>query len=184
LSVTKRAEAMGVARGTVYHLPRPVPAAGPGLMRQLDEPHLEFPFAKARMLRGLLAARGQDRPPACQNADEPDGGSRHSAGGRARRNRSPDTRSIPIRRAGLEIVRPNQVWAMDIACIPMAKGFVYLAACCRGACPSRWRLRFAWRRWKKRLPGMGSRRSSIQIGAPGSQARPSRTCSPGGFGGR
>ena len=27
----------------------------------------------------------------------------------------------------LEIVRPNQVWAMDITYIPMAKGFVYLA---------------------------------------------------------
>ena len=28
----------------------------------------------------------------------------------------------------MEIVRPNQVWAMDITYIPMAKGFVYLAA--------------------------------------------------------
>jgi len=28
----------------------------------------------------------------------------------------------------MEIVRPNQVWAMDITYIPMARGFVYLAA--------------------------------------------------------
>ena len=28
---------------------------------------------------------------------------------------------------GLEIERPNQVWAMDITYIPMARGFVYLA---------------------------------------------------------
>lgn len=28
---------------------------------------------------------------------------------------------------GLEITRPNQVWAIDITYIPMAKGFVYLA---------------------------------------------------------
>ena len=27
----------------------------------------------------------------------------------------------------MEVVRPNQVWAMDITYIPMAKGFVYLA---------------------------------------------------------
>ena len=27
----------------------------------------------------------------------------------------------------LEITRPNQVWAMDITYIPMARGFVYLA---------------------------------------------------------
>ena len=29
---------------------------------------------------------------------------------------------------GLEVSRPNQVWAMDITYIPMARGFVYLAA--------------------------------------------------------
>ncbi len=28
---------------------------------------------------------------------------------------------------GMEITRPNQVWAMDITYIPMARGFVYLA---------------------------------------------------------
>jgi Integrase core domain len=28
---------------------------------------------------------------------------------------------------GMEIVRPNQVWAMDITYVPMARGFVYLA---------------------------------------------------------
>ncbi len=59
LSVTKQAEAAGIARGTVYYLPRLVPAAGLELMRQIDRLHLEFPFAGARMLRGLLAARGE-----------------------------------------------------------------------------------------------------------------------------
>jgi putative transposase len=28
---------------------------------------------------------------------------------------------------GMAIKRPNQVWAMDITYIPMARGFVYLA---------------------------------------------------------
>jgi putative transposase len=28
----------------------------------------------------------------------------------------------------LEVIRPNQVWAMDLTDIPMACGFVYLAA--------------------------------------------------------
>lgn len=33
-------------------------------------------------------------------------------------------RPLPI---PLSVERPNQVWAMDITYIPMAKGFVYLA---------------------------------------------------------
>ena len=50
LSVTKQAEAVGIARSTVYHLPRPVSAADLALMRQMDKLHTEFPFAEARML--------------------------------------------------------------------------------------------------------------------------------------
>src|SRR5206468_1696321 len=60
----------------------------------------------------------------------------------------------------LPITRPNQVWAMDITYIPMARGFVYLAAvvdwfsrrvlAC--GCPSPWRQSSASRPWRRRLP--------------------------------
>jgi len=127
LSVTKQAEAAGLARSTVYYLPRPAPAADLELMRQLDELHLEFPFAGARMLRRLLAARGSRI------------GRRHvktlmrRMGIEALYRRPRTTKPEPGHKVyayllrGLEIVRPNQVWAMDITYIPMAKGFVYLA---------------------------------------------------------
>jgi putative transposase len=58
LSVTKQAEAAGIARSTVYYVPRLVPAADLERMRQIDRLHLEFPFAGAQMLRRLLAANG------------------------------------------------------------------------------------------------------------------------------
>src|SRR5882762_8748292 len=58
LSVTKQAEAVGIARSTVYYLPRPVSASDLALMNQIDRLHTEFPFAGARMLRRLLAADG------------------------------------------------------------------------------------------------------------------------------
>ena len=58
LSVTKQAEAVGIARSTVYYLPRAVPPADLAVMRQIDKLHTEFPFAGARMLRRLLAANG------------------------------------------------------------------------------------------------------------------------------
>ena len=40
----------------------------------------------------------------------------------------PAIRCIRTCCGGLEVSRPNQVWAMDIMYIPMARGFVYLAA--------------------------------------------------------
>ena len=128
LSVTKQAEAGGLARSTVYYLPRPVPAADLELMRQIDRLHLEFPFAGARMLRHLLAANGSEA------------GRRHiktlmrrmgiEALYRRPRTTKPEPghKTYPYLLRGMEIVRPNQVWAMDITYIPMAKGFVYLAA--------------------------------------------------------
>jgi len=56
--ITKQAEVPRISRGSVYYLPRPVPEADLAIMRRLDRLHLEFPFAGARMLRGLLAAEG------------------------------------------------------------------------------------------------------------------------------
>jgi putative transposase len=127
LSVRKQAEIVGVARSTVYYLQRAAPAADLELMRRIDELHLEFPFAGARMLRRLLAADGSKV------------GRRHvktlmqrmgiEALYRRPRTTKPEPghKIYPYLLRGLEIVRPNQVWAMDITYIPMAKGFVYLA---------------------------------------------------------
>ena len=145
------------ARSTVYYLPRPVSAADLDLMKQIDRLHMEFPFAGARMLRRLLAANGSKV------------GRRHvktlmqRMGIQVlyRRPRTtkpePGGKIYPYLLRGLQVTRPNQVWAMDITYIPMAKGFVYLAvvldwfrgASCRGACRSRWRRRSASRSWKR-----------------------------------
>jgi putative transposase len=41
---------------------------------------------------------------------------------------APRHKIYPYLLRGLSITRPNQAWAMDITYIPMARGFVYLAA--------------------------------------------------------
>jgi putative transposase len=127
LSVSKQAELVGIARSTVYYLPRPVPAADLELMRQIDRLHMEFPFAGARMLCRLLAANGSKV------------GRRHvktlmlrmgiEALYRRPRTTKPEPghKIFPYLLRGVEIARPNQVWAMDITYVPMRKGFVYLA---------------------------------------------------------
>ena len=58
LPITGQAKALGISRGSVYYLPRPVPAADLAAMRRMDELHLELPFAGSRMLRDLLNREG------------------------------------------------------------------------------------------------------------------------------
>jgi putative transposase len=41
---------------------------------------------------------------------------------------TPGHKVYPYLLRNLAVTRPNQVWAMDITYIPMARGFVYLAA--------------------------------------------------------
>jgi len=127
LPISKQAKALSISRGSVYYLPRPVSAADLATMRRLDRLHLEFPFAGSRMLRGLLAAEG------CKIGRRRVKTLMKRMGIEAlyRRPRTtqpePGHKIYPYLLRGMEIVRPNQVWAMDITYIPMARGFVYLA---------------------------------------------------------
>ena len=128
LPITRQAELLRISRGSVYYLPRPVPASDLEVMRRFDRLHLEFPFAGSRMLQGLLVAEGYKI------------GRRHvktlmqrmgiEAFYRRPRTTRPEPghKIYPYLLRALEITRPNQVWAMDITYIAMARGFVYLAA--------------------------------------------------------
>ena len=128
LPIIKQAEVLRISRGSVYYLPRP--SLRQPISRSCGvsiELHLEYPFAGSRMLRGLLALQG------CKI------GRRHvktlmrrmgiEALYRRPRTTKPEPghKIYPYLLRGMEITRPNQVWAMDITYIPMARGFVYLA---------------------------------------------------------
>jgi len=127
LPITKQAAALNISRGSIYYLPRPVSAVDLAFMRRIDELHLEFPFAGSRLLRDLLAGEGRKI------------GRRHvttlmkrmgiEALYRRPRTTKPEPghKIYPYLLRGVAITRPNQVWAMDITYIPMARGFVYLA---------------------------------------------------------
>jgi putative transposase len=128
LSITSQAKALNISRSTVYYRPRAVPAADLAIMRRMDQLHLDFPFAGSRMLRDLL------------NAEAVAIGRRHVAtlmqrmGIKAIYRRpstsqpAPGHKIYPYLLRNLPITRPDQVWAMDITYVPMARGFVYLAA--------------------------------------------------------
>jgi putative transposase len=128
LTVTRQAKALNVSRGSVYYRPRPVSAGDLAIMRRIDELHLEYPFMGSRMLRDMLHREGIAV------------GRRHVATlmrrmGIEALHRRPNTskpalghKIYPYLLRGLTVDHPNQVWAMDITYIPMARGFVYLAA--------------------------------------------------------
>jgi putative transposase len=128
LPIKRQAELVGISRGGVYYLPRPLSEADQRLMRRIDELHLEYPFAGARMLRDLLNREGFAV------------GRKHVATLMARMGiealyRKPNTSKkhpghtvYPYLLSGLKIERANQVWATDITYIPMAHGWVYLCA--------------------------------------------------------
>ena len=128
LPVTRQAALLKLSRSSLYYRPRPVAPADLVVMRRIDELHLDYPFAGSRMLRDLLRGEGVDigrgrvatmmtrmgiealyrRP----NTSKP----------------APGHKIYPYLLRSMAVDRPDQVWAMDITYIPMARGFVYLAA--------------------------------------------------------
>jgi len=128
LPVVRQCQLLNLSRSSVYYTPQPVSEGDLALMRRIDELHLNHPFAGSRMLRDLLRLEGIEV------------GRRHVATlmkkmGIEALYRRPNTSRkhpqnpvFPYLLRGLEITRPNHVWAMDITYIPMRKGFVYLAA--------------------------------------------------------
>jgi len=128
LPITRQAEALGMARSTVYAVPRPISDRDLDLMKRIDRLHLEMPYAGSRMLRDLLDQDGIKV------------GRKHVATLMKRMGiealyrkprttkKHPQHRVFPYLLRGLVIDRPNQAFAMDITYIPMARGFVYLVA--------------------------------------------------------
>lgn len=128
LSVVKQAGLLKLSRGSVYYRRQATSPADLAIMRRIDELHLDYPFAGSRMLQRFLSREGIDigrlhvstlmkkmgisaiyrRP----NTSKPE----------------PGHKIYPYLLRNVAVTKPNQAWAMDITYIPMAKGFVYLAA--------------------------------------------------------
>ena len=177
LPLVRQAELLRLSRSTLYYEPQPVPAAELAIMRRIDELHLDYPFAGSRMLRDLLRgegiAIGRELVATMMRRMSIEALYR-----RPNTSKPADGHKIfPYLLRGLGVERPNQVWAMDITYIPMARGFVYLAAVMDWfsrrvlawrLSRSPWRSSSALRRSRRRWPGTADRRSSIPTKAASS----------------
>ncbi len=128
LPVVQQARLLDLSRSSVYYLPKPTPEADLRLMRRMDELHLEYPFAGARMLRDMLLLEGHEvgRKHVGTLMRKMGIEAIYRKANTSRRNQ--EHRIYPYLLRDLTIERPNHVWAMDTTYIPMRRGFVYLCA--------------------------------------------------------
>ena len=128
LPIVKQCQLLELSRSSVYYRPRPVSLADLVLMRRIDELHLEYPFAGARLLRDILNREDKNRRLGRRHVStlmelmgitalycKPNTSKRH-----------PDHLVYPYLLRGLTIDCPNQVWAGDITYLRMRRGFLYL----------------------------------------------------------
>jgi putative transposase len=128
LPIRRQAELLEVSRSNGYYLPRPTSETDLAVMRRIDELHLNYPFAGARMLRDMLNREGI--PIGRKHVSTLMGKMGISAIYRKRNTSAPHPKHpiYPYLLKNLTIDRPNHVWATDITYIPMKRGFVYLVA--------------------------------------------------------
>jgi putative transposase len=128
LPLVRQAQLLRLSRSSLYYEPRAVPEAELAIMRRIDALHLDYPFAGSRMLRDLLRGEGvvigREMVRTMMRRMCIEALYRRPNTSKA----EPGHKIYPYLLRDLRVDRPNQVWAMDITYIPMARGFVYLAA--------------------------------------------------------
>jgi putative transposase len=128
LSLVRQSALLGISRSSLYCQPLGAGAQDLELMALMDRQYLSTPFYGSRRMtvwlrtqghqvnrkrvRRLMQVMGLEAIYRRPNTSKP----------------APGHKVYPYLLRGLEITRPNQVWATDITYIPMSRGFLYLVA--------------------------------------------------------
>ena len=128
LSTVRQCALLGISRSSLNYRRKVTYPEDLAVMKAMDQQYLSTPFYGSRRMRAWLGRQGQTvNRKRVQRL-------MRTMGLRAiyRRPRTskpgPRHKVYPYLLGGMEIARPNQVWAADITYIPMAKGFLYLVA--------------------------------------------------------
>lgn len=130
LSITKQCDLLSIHRSGTYYTAQQTSELNLELMRMMDEHYLKHPYKGAKRMHAWLKMdMGYE-----VNHKRIDRlyyevmGLRAVMPGKHTSRRCKDHKIYPYLLRNLEIVKPNQVWAIDITYIPMKKGFMYLVA--------------------------------------------------------
>jgi putative transposase len=126
LSVVRQCSLLGISRSGLYYQPVGVSEEDLTFMKLIDRQYLSTPFYGARRMAAWLRKEGYEVNRKRIRRLMRVMGLR--AIYRRPRTSKPVVghRIYPYLLSGVEITRPNQVWASDITYIPMARGFLYL----------------------------------------------------------
>jgi putative transposase len=126
--VRRQCELLGLHRSSLYYEPAAETQENVRLMRLLDEEYTAHPFLGSRRLRALLNEHGEEvnrkrvqRLLRVMGLEAIYPKPKLSVAGAGHKVFPYLLRNVPIKRA-------DQVWSTDITYIPMATGFMYLAA--------------------------------------------------------
>jgi putative transposase len=128
LSVRRQCELVGLNRASYYYTPATETPLNLELMRCIDAQYLRTPFYGVPRMTAYLRRRGyavnHKRIQRLMRLM----GVQAIYPKRRTTTVHPAHRIYPYLLRGVEIVRPNQVWSIDITYVPMMRGFMYLTA--------------------------------------------------------
>ncbi len=128
LSTVRQCALLGISRSSVYYRPRATSLEDLAVMKLMDQQYLATPFYGSRRMTVWLQRQG--RTMSRKRVQR----LMRTMGLRAIFRRPRTSQPAAGHKVylyllgGMEITRPNQVWAADITYIPMARGFLYLVA--------------------------------------------------------
>jgi len=128
LSKTKQCHVLGLHRSGLYYKPVAEGEENIELMRMMDEQYMKTPFYGIRRMREWLVRKGYvvNRKRIQRLMGLMGWQTIYRAPNTSKPNQ--EHKKYPYLLKGLEIVRQNQAWAMDITYVPMKRGFMYLCA--------------------------------------------------------
>lgn len=129
ISIRRQCQLLALPRSSLYYLAHPESDEELRLMREIDQLHLLYPFFGSRQITRWLRRQGEEqinrkrvrrlmRLLGLETIYRKPNLSRANAAHRV----------YPYLLRGLNVDRPNQVWATDITYIPVQGGYAYLCA--------------------------------------------------------